>query len=232
MEQTTPRKGNFGCLGYGCLIATLLMALSAAGIFWIARSGIRNAVTIFTSESPINVPALHTGAAELIEGEARVRELKSLLDRQDGAGQVVLGAASIATLLNNSHLNGKVFTTIEGDLLATQFSIPLRELGSWQAAAPFIRDLLDRHLTGSATASVQVDEGVIMISMRSLTLNHSDFDSDALKEATEWVTGFARSLTDDSAPSEVLRRISELRIREGKIFVTVTPSQPAPAGRP
>jgi hypothetical protein len=70
---------------------------------------------------------------------------------------------------------------------------------------------------------VAVADGVATVTFDSLVLNGQVFDGDALKEASEWVSGFVNSQGDDPAEKRRRARIQSARIENSTALVRVKP---------
>ena len=223
MTQQPAQKRGFGCLGYGCIIAVVLIVLTIAGILLLARSAMRGAVERFTTEQPLVVPTVALDENARASFAAKFDDLKRVMNDPRGSGEFVLSQAELTGLLADTPFNGKVFVELQGEAVGAIFSFPLNALGQWEAAKPIIGDYLNRYATGSARAKVTVADGVAAVSFENLILNGQVFDGDALKEASEWVTGFVNSEGEDPKERRERARIQSARIENGTAVVRVRP---------
>ncbi len=220
-QATISNKRGFGCLGYGCLVAIALFLVVIGAIFFGARSAIRNAVKDFTTEQAIAVPATSFDPAQEADLARKLKSTTDLFVNPNGSGEITLSQEEIQLFLASSPFNGSSSIVLKGDTVSGTFSFPMRALGEWQAARIFIGDLLDRYLTGTAKAKVNVRDGVGSVTFESLTLNGKVFDGDSLKEANEWVSGFLNSGGKDGDEGLRLTRISSLQIVDGTVKMVV-----------
>ena len=223
MAQQAPQKRGFGCLGYGCIIAVVLITLTVGGIFWLARSAMRNAVLNFTTEQPVAVPTIALDDAARASLASKLDEFKRVMREPRASGEFVLSQSELVGALSETRFNGTVFVELQGDTVATKFSFPLNALGQWEAAKPIIGDYLDRYVSGSAHTKVSIVNGVADVTFNNLELNGQIFDGDALKEASEWVTGFVNSQAGNPEGHTRLNRIESGRIENGNAVVRVRP---------
>jgi hypothetical protein len=223
MTQQPAQKRGFGCLGYGCIIAVVLIFLTIGGLFLLARSAMRGAVERFTTEQPLAVPTLALDENARASLTSKLAEVKRVMNDPRASGEFALSQAEVSGLLANTPFNGKVFVELTPDAVDARFSFPLHALGQWDAAKPIIGDYLNRYATGSAKAKVAVTDGVATVTFDSLVLNGQVFDGDALKEASEWVSGFVNSQGDDPAEKRRRARIQSARIENSTALVRVKP---------
>jgi hypothetical protein len=101
------------------------------------------------------------------------------------------------------------------------FSFPLRALGEWDAARPIIGDYLDRYVTGSARVKLSAADGIATVTFDELVLNGQVFDGDALKEASEWVSGFVNSQAATPEAQKIRARIQSVTLRDGLAVLRV-----------
>lgn len=223
MTQQPAQKRGFGCLGYGCIIAVVLIVLTIGGIFLLARSAMRGAVERFTTEQPLVVPTVAMDESARASFTAKLDEIKRVMDDPRASGEFALSQAEVSGLLANTPFNGKVFVELKGGAVEATFSFPLLALGQWEAAKPIIGDYLNRYATGSARAKVTVNDGVTSVIFDNLVLNGQVFDGDALKEANEWVSGFVNSQADDPSAQRSRARIQSARVENGTVFLRIRP---------
>jgi hypothetical protein len=221
MAQQAAQKRGFGCLGYGCIIAVVIIVVTAGGIFWLARSAMRNAVENFTTEQPAAVPtiALDDGARAALS--SKVEEFKRVMADPRATGEFAFSQSDLMGALGGTPFNGKAFVELQGDSVSGTFSFPLRALGEWDAARPIIGDYLDRYVTGSARIKPSVTDGIATVTFEELVLNGQVFDGDALKEASEWVSGFVNSQAATPEAQRMRARIQSVTLRDGLAVLRV-----------
>lgn len=223
MTQQAPQKRGFGCLGYGCIIAVVLVVLTIGGLFLLARSAMRGAVERFTTEQPVVVPTVVVDDAARASLSSKIEELERVMNDPRGGGEFVFSQSELNGALAGTPFNGKAFLELQGDAVSGSFSFPLSAMGEWDSAKPIIGGLLNRYVTGSARAKFSISDGVATVTFESLTLNGQVFDGDALKEASEWFSNFANSQGDDPNPQKKTARIQAVRVENGSAVVRIRP---------
>lgn len=220
---SAPKKGGFGCLGYGCLIALTLMLVLVGTIFFGARWAIRNAVKQFTTEQQLPVPSVSFDAAEESALTEKWNNTAAVFADPKGNGELVIMPDELQFYLRKARLETSWYVELQGNSVVVKFSFPMTALGEWRAARIFIGDLLGRYVTGSAKAQVSVQDGVYSVTAESLTLNEEVFDGDSMKEASEYVSGFLNSKGEGDDKGLLSGRISSLKVVDGAIHIVVRP---------
>jgi hypothetical protein len=223
MTQQAAQKRGFGCLGYGCIIAVVLVVLTIGGIFLLGRSAMRGAVERFTTEQQIPVPTVATDEGVRASLLRKIEELKRVIADPRGSGEFIFSQSELNGALAGTGFSGQAFLELQGDGVLGTFSFPLSAMGKWDAAKPIIGGLLNRYVTGSAQGKFSIADGVATVKFDSLVLNGQVFDGDALKEANEWVSGFANSQDDDPAERSQMARIQLARIENGSAVIRIRP---------
>lgn len=221
MAQQAAQKRGFGCLGYGCITAVVIIVVTAGGIFWLARSAMRNAVQNFTTEQPAAVPSIALDEGARAAFSSKLAEFKRVMTDPRASGEFTFSQSDLMGALGGTPFNGKAFLEIQGDSVTTTFSFPLRALGEWDAARPIIGDYLDRYVTGSARIKPSVTDGIATVTFEELVLNGQVFDGDALKEASEWVSGFVNSQAATPEAQRMRARIQSVTLRDGLAVLRV-----------
>jgi len=78
-------------------------------------------------------------------------------------------------------------------------------------------------VTGSARIKPSVTDGIATVTFEELVLNGQVFDGDALKEASEWVSGFVNSQAGSAEAQRARARIASARVGNGGAVVSVRP---------
>lgn len=221
MAQQAAQKRGFGCLGYGCIIAVFLIVVTAGGLLWLARSAIRNAVENFTTVQPVTVPTVTVDEAARASFSSKIAEFERVMGDPRASGEFTFSQSDLIGALGYTPFNGKAVVELQGDSVATTFSFPLRALGEWEAARPIIGDYLDRYVTGSARITPSVTDGIATVTFAELVLNGQVFDGDALKEASEWVSGFVNSQGVTPEAQRMRARIQSVVVRDGLAVMSI-----------
>lgn len=223
MNTSVPQKRGLGCLGYGCIFATIMILVIIGGLFFLARSAMRTAVTRFTTEQPVAVPTVSVNPEAKASADAKFEELRRLWSDPSARGQVTLSQGEVLGMLGATQFSGKLFVELQDDAVVGTFSFPMTALGDWNAAKPIIGSYLNRYITGNARAKVSVTNGVASVTFDSLVLNGQFFDADTLKEANEWVSGFLNTPSEDDKDGKKRARIESAKIDHGQVLIAIKP---------
>lgn len=216
--------GRFGCLGYGCSIALVLAVMCAVGIYLLKGYVVKKATWYFTSEQPIAVQQPDPAQVEQGAQSPQLARLRDLLNNPQGAGEVTLTQSELDAAVAASNLSGKVFAKLGDDGISAQFSLQLKDLGSWEAAKGMIGQYLDRYISGSAAMKVSVKDGVFAVDVNSLALNGGPLEDSVLAEASRWISGALNNLKASDGPAGATKaRIKGLQIKGGAMTVVVGP---------
>ena len=109
--------------------------------------------------------------------------------------------------------------------VSAQFSVQLKDLGSWEAAQSMIGAYLDRYISGSAVAKISVKEGVFAVDVTSLALNGGPLEESVLAEASRWISGALNNLKASDGPAGATKaRIKQLQVKGGAMTISVGPA--------
>lgn len=222
MNSPHQKKGGYGCLAYGCMVAIIIAVLGAGGMFFFVRSGMRTALDSYTTDKPVAISAIPFDQAAVDSAGQKGELLRKLMNDPQGAGEVVLTQADINGFLLSSRWSERVSATLAGDSISGQFSFQMLDLGGWERAKLFIGDKLDRYVTGQAAATVSVENGEVRVNLKELTLNGHSFDSDSSKFASEWISGALQS-PGDSGEKPLVARLERVWIADSSIHLRVKP---------
>jgi hypothetical protein len=220
MNSPHQKKGGFGCLGYGCLIAVIIALLGAGGLFFFVRSGMRTALDSYTTGGPVAIPTVVVDQGAIDAALQKEQELRRLFTDSHASGEVVLTQSDVNGLLVSSKWSERVSVTMSGESVSGQFSFQMSDLGGWERASVFIGDKLNRYVTGSATATGSVENGQVRVDLKDLTLNGHAFDADSSKFASEWVSGAIQSPAE-GGQRPLAARLERIWIANGEVHIRV-----------
>ncbi|MCC6145397.1 MAG: hypothetical protein IT368_16445 [Candidatus Hydrogenedentes bacterium] len=224
------RSGAAGCL-VGCLILTVvLIVLVVVGVVAAYFYGTEFLVQTFTDAEPMPLPQTELSEAEQTELDARLEAFNQSLQGQGEAAQLVLTGPEVNALVQQlsaeTPFANSVHVTIEGDTLQGQISLPIEQVVDIEAVR-------GRYLNGRATFDFSVVNGTPVLFVRSLEVKGQVVPEAAMQEMGH--ENILKDLRPDAEQQEVLDRIREIRVRDGKMIVELKPSaqpaaEPAPAG--
>jgi hypothetical protein len=203
----------------------VLALVCGAGLFLLKGYFVKNATLYFTSEQPVPVQQPEQARVEIGAQSQELARLRALLADPQGSGEVTLTQNELDAVVAESHLRGKVFMQLVDDGVSAQFSLQLKDLGSWEAARGMIGSYLDRYISGSAAAKISVEEGVYGVDVTSLALNGGPLEDSVLTEASRWISGALNNLKVSDGPAGATKaRIKKLLVKGGAMTISVGPA--------
>jgi hypothetical protein len=213
--EAPPRRKGLGCFGRGCLILSIFVIVLAiacfAGMYW----GLHRHSALFygyywlnkthsIAEAPTPVPELSASDQQI----QLVQERWQDFEQKTRAGQpaeIELSADDINALIaTNENVRGKVFASIDGDLLRLQVSVP-------------IGGLLGRpgyYFNGDVVIELKGPQSLDNPQFSRITINGEQVPTDFLK----WKYR-SRQLREYLAEQGNAYDIGTIEIRDGKVIV-------------
>ena len=217
------RKGSFGCLGYGCLVAALLLIVVVGGIATYILSSVRGAVDSFSAEAPANsVVAVSPDAVR--SGEEKLRALARLLTEDGASGSVTFSSAEL-TALGQEVAGDRVVAQARGGSLVVKGSIQFARLYALVPLAKVIlgaRESRYMNVTCSAKLQLSSDRNLpVRVTLESLSFDGKALEGDALLQASEWFTGWASGVASEISTKGAPSRLTSLEISDDALRIGV-----------
>ena len=224
-DSTQPRRGSFGCLGYGCLVAFGLLTVVLSLIGWYLVSSIRGAVDTYTTpkkpDFQISAPA---DSARVIADE-KMKRIAQLLGDTKSSGEVELSSSEVSSAARIA-FGDVVDLELQGDQFKGRFAVQLRQLFGESVARVILGSRIDNYAFGDARGTMTYANRAITVKLSSLELGGRKQEDQALIAASEW---FSQALTSFVAAAErektgpedvaIVERLTELAIRDGVLVV-------------
>lgn len=207
-------KSSFGCLPFGCLVAIVITSIVAISMLLVVRSGMRNAILTFTSDSAQTYVSPEL-PIDSIEGlNQKIQKLAGLC----AAESLSFSAAELNFLISSDAAFAQHASVIlENSEARVLFSVPLMKIQD----VPFISllgiDATGKFVNGEAVLSPTIKEGQLALGLKNLTLNGNAAPADAVIGAGEWL-GDARVV--EQMPTKlksVLSKIQQLSVTGDKL---------------
>lgn len=214
VEAPPPRKG-LGCFGRGCLIllvfAIVLAIACFAGMYWglhrhsaLFYGSYWLAKTRSIAEAPTPVPAFRASDQQI----QRVREHWQEFEQKTRAGQpaeIELSADDINALIATSgDLRGKLFVSIDGNLLRLQASLPI---GGFLGRPGY-------YFNGDTIIELEGAQSPDSPRFRRLTINGEQVPTDLLN----WKYR-SRQLREYLADQRNAYDVGTIEVRDGKVLL-------------
>jgi len=213
--EAPPRRKGLGCFGRGCLILLVFVIVLAiagfAGLYWGLH---RNSALFYGSYwlaktrslavAPTPVPVFNASDQQI----QLVQERWQDFEQKTRAGQpaeIELSADDINALIATSEdARGKVFVSIDGNLLRLQASVPL---GGFLGRPGY-------YFNGDVIIELNGAQSVDNPQFSRITINGEQVPTDFLK----WKYR-SRSLREYLADQRNAYDIDTIEIRDGKVFL-------------
>lgn len=223
--QASQRKGSFGCLGYGCLVAVVLLLVVLGGVATYLVYSVRNAVDTYSAEGPTTGDVAVAESAKATAAE-KLQALRKLVSESGSAGSVTFTAAEL-TALAQELAGPRLLVELSGTTIRVAGSVQLSRLF---AISPLARTILgareSRYMNadGSAKLLLLVDEPLpVRVELQSLSFNSKPVEGDALVQAAEWFSGWASGLALQPSKDGQRNRLSRLDVSDNALTIGIAP---------
>ncbi|MBV9127073.1 MAG: hypothetical protein JO117_03200 [Verrucomicrobia bacterium] len=216
--------GGCGCWLKGCfalfVVFLLLGGIGTVTVYYAAKK-IRDQLT---TDHPVTVRTYPATDAEWAALEPRLRAFSRALNNQQRAA-LELSADDLNVLVAKSPdfawLRGKVFFTIDGDILGMETSLPLGDV-------PTVgRFLQGRYFNGKASGELTIHRGDIRVVPHTLEANGQRVGPDAMKGYAGRINSeLEESIRRNPKQQEELQKIETLDVSDGKVRIVSRGKEP------
>ncbi len=160
-----------GCFFYGCIIASILMALllilTGLGVYFGYRFATQM-VEEYTATAPRDLPKVEMPAEQRESLKKHVEGFRKAVEEGKAVEPLVLTSEDLNALIEEEpNLKGKVHLKIEGNELKGQVSIPLEKFGQ----VPGLGILKGRYLNGEAELKASFRDGLLIVTLDGIEVN-------------------------------------------------------------
>lgn len=223
-SSNIPRRAGPGCFGYGCLIATVIFCVVIGSVWFFGLRSMRSAVDQYIARefTPLAPIAVRSEAAS--SALRKIGELQAA-GREDRALEVEFSDQEVQALIDATPWKNWLRVGFSGDEVSLTFALPLAALGEWKAASLLVGDISERALVGNARCRFHLSDKKPKLSFSELVLNGHSLEDLPRGHAGEWITGAIAQAAQDTesevASVETLRKLREVKIKDGKLAVVV-----------
>ena len=212
------KKKGLGCLPLGCLVATILGLVVAAGLFFVMRWGVGRAVRLFSSERPTE---FKSGVLSPTDDQFVDSVLTKIKSGTCSAESFTLSPDQFNKVIQNLDGSGTVKNylrvSVTDDVLVAHFSVPLRYIQSETAFTALGVEPEGKFINGEARGVVQYSNGKLAVDLTSLSLNGQTAPEDAVKGGEEWfMKGEPLNYLSEPA-KDFLAHLDSLAVKAGRI---------------
>ncbi len=232
--QAQPKRSGCGCLGLGCLVATILALLVGGGLTWFMVSSIRGAVKTYTADQAVPVPTAQVDEAARTSAQEKFSDLREVLASPENTGSFSFSGPELQALALGDLVGQRVVLDTKGDTLLATFSFALADFQNPAIDLLLSKNLAQRFFNGSAVAKLGVTEGHLEVKFDELILNGKSLEGDALSQAGWFVGGAiesylvsfgAASAKGDSPERSSSGRITNAGVSDGVLRLDVGAQQ-------
>jgi len=206
--------------GIGCLAVVVIVIVGAVVGYFSLKQLAQGLVENWTATEPVELPVVTVSEERVAELDARVDAFKEAIQHDDPAPPLVLSADDINALIQHNpgweDLKGRLYVSLEGDLVRGEVSYPLDELG--------LAMVQGRYFNGSGSFDVFVRSGVLHVMVDSLEVG-GRAAPDEIMEAVR-TENFAADWNRNPTTAPMIRRLESVEVKDG--FVTIVPRKLAP----
>jgi hypothetical protein len=199
----------WGCLIGGCLGTLLLMVggLVAVGVgsVWFYNQQIAK----YTSDQARELPLVEVTPEELEQLELRVEEFQEKFEQGETPEQLILTADDINALISKQEqLRGRVFVTLDDDLIEAEVSIPASAIPGGKG----------RYFNGAVTLNASLEDGVLIVTLQDAEVNGQAVPEELMSEIRK--ENLAKDLYKDPDVAKKLRKFESLVVEGDRIILT------------
>ncbi len=203
-----PRKHGLAIFKWGCLIIVLLMLLCLLSIWLFFRAQRRK----WTDERPIAVELPLENSSRSPDGSRIYRDTRRALE--SGSAQALhFDNQELNALLNQApefqSLISQMALQLQDDSLLTRMSLPLKGIPGFEG----------RYLNGDFVFTLQIDQGVPQLTLRSGSVHGKPVPERFLSRISQY--GQKELLRRLESQTD-LSRIESLRIENGKLTLKLS----------
>lgn len=213
-----PPKTGRGCLFYGCITLIVLTVLAVAGIVALGYFGMRmvkGMVNEYTEPNPMTLPVVKISSDDAQKTKLKVMTFKSAIERGEEPAPLTLTAQEINGLIGTEpdyqQLRGKVYVTIENDIVKGQISIPMADLG-----------FPGRYLNGSAVFNIFTDESGLNIFINDFEVGGKRPPQAVMEQMKR--QNMAANFENQPQNQKLVRAIKRIDVKDGAITIYASPA--------
>jgi tetrahydromethanopterin S-methyltransferase subunit G len=191
----------------------LFLVVTIGGYFAI-RAAVNSFVSKYTDTKPMELPKVELSKTEMEELDKRLATFKEGVEADKSVPALVLSADEINALIQrNAEMKNKVSIGFEDDQVRGKISLPLGEL-----KVPIIgRWLKGRYLNGTAGLKPALQNGVLIVTLRSVEVNGRTIPADILASLKN--RNLAEGFYSDPKTADVMSRLASIEIKDGKVTI-------------
>jgi len=219
--MNTEKKSGRGCLfwfGISAAVCFLFVLLAVYGTYRYVKWAINE----YTDTKPLPAPAVKLSHTEITNLQYRVRSFDDAVKHNQPTAPLTLSAEEVNALIaERARTNGApagLFFSFNSNQVQAQLSVSTDGwLWHWMDG---------RYLNGSGDFAVSLHDGNLSLKVTSLSVRGRPLPENFMQPLRQ--NNFADSWTNDPNFNEVVGRLQEIKIENGKVTVIPKPREPEP----
>jgi hypothetical protein len=220
--MNTEKKSGRGCLFWFGIAAAVLLLFMLLAVYGTYRY-VKWVINEYTDTKPLPAPALQLSHAEVTNLQQRVRLFDDAIKHNQPTEPLTLTTEEINALIaekaGSNRGPARLFFSFNSNQVQAQLSVPTDGwLWHW---------LDGRYLNGSGNFDVSLHDGNLSLKVKSLEVKGRPLPENFMQPLRQ--NNFADGWTNDPDFTEVVKKLQEIKIENGKVTVIPKPREAEPA---
>lgn len=207
---SVPPGSGRGCFFYGCLVSAILTLVGlvlTGAMLYVGATWYSKLIDEYTATAPDTLPRVTMSEDDRKALNTRFEAFSKAADAGKSA-EIVLTSDEINALIDESkQWKGKVFVTLEQDVVKARLNLPLGETGLWKTEG--------RYLVGSGTMKVSIVGGLLDVRAQKIEVNGKTLPDKLMTSLSG--ENLAKESNKDPEQSAKLKKIESLVVKNGKV---------------
>ncbi len=208
ISPATPTRKTRGCLFWALVTVVVLAVVAGGGGYLAYRYAIHRVVAAYTEVTPLDLGESALSPAEFGALDGRLAGFAHAVRNKTPVEPLVLTGDELTALVARSpkfsRLGGRARFSIGDGEIRADLSVPLARMG-----------YPDRWFNGSAAFAVTLENGVLIITLRSASVKG--------ETVPEWIVGklrnrnLAKDLYEEPLAASFIARLESIEVGDGRI---------------
>jgi hypothetical protein len=213
---TGEKKSSCGkYLAIGCGVLVVLGLIGAVGLYFGLKGIMGMAIEATTDAEPRELPQVPMTEREIEAVLSRANEFTQAVENGQPTEPLVLSSNEINALIQNhpdfENLADMVYVTIADDAIQGEVSIPADRFIPMEVAE-------GRYLNGSASFTVSLSSGRLMVFLESLQIGDTQVPSDVMTEIRR--KNLAENAMDNPEIKPLIQKLDTIEVKDGNLIIT------------
>jgi hypothetical protein len=211
-DLPAPPKARRGCFFYGCLAGILCLTIMLAAVL-LGLHQLKKMLNQYTDTQPMALPEVQMSREQMEQVVKRVGAFRDAVQAERPTPRLALTAdeinAVIATDPNFQPWHGKLYVSIEGNLVKGRVSVPLADVG--------LSRFRGRYLNGEGVLAVSLQDGRLHVTAEQILVKGRSLPGaymDAIRK-----TDLAAGAQNNPDAAAALGRLDSIQVQDGKLVI-------------